>query len=162
MRPESSTCFKDKSICCMIPFTQHSRKCKLIYCDRKSISQQGGRGGAGRRDQGALRNLWGWWICWFSRWWFHGVLLLFLSHKIMSNSATPWTVARHSPSVHGISQARTLEWVTIPSSRASSWPREGTLVPCTGRQILYHWAISEAPSRYWHMSKLVKQYVSTL
>ena len=29
-------------------------------------------------------------------------------------------------SVHGISQARILEWVAISSSRGSSWPRDGT------------------------------------
>ena len=27
--------------------------------------------------------------------------------------ATPWTVAHQAPSVHGISQARMLEWVAI-------------------------------------------------
>ena len=31
-------------------------------------------------------------------------------------------------SVHGISQARILEWVAIPFSRGSSWPREGMQV----------------------------------
>ena len=29
-------------------------------------------------------------------------------------------------SVHGILQARILEWVTLPSSRGSSWPRDQT------------------------------------
>ena len=33
-------------------------------------------------------------------------------------------------SFHGILQARILEWVTIPFSRESSWPREQTLVSC--------------------------------
>ena len=41
-------------------------------------------------------------------------------------------------SVHGTSQARTLEWVTISFSRGSSWPRDRTWVSCIGRQILYH------------------------
>ena len=39
----------------------------------------------------------------------------------------------HSPpgsSVHGISQARILEWVAISFSRASSWPMAWTLVSC--------------------------------
>ena len=31
-------------------------------------------------------------------------------------------------SVHGILQARILEWVAVPSSRGSSWPRDWTLV----------------------------------
>ena len=33
-------------------------------------------------------------------------------------------------SVHGISQARILQWVTIPSFRGSSWPRGWTQVSC--------------------------------
>ena len=45
-------------------------------------------------------------------------------------------------SVHGILQARVLEWVAMPSSRGSSRPRDPTLVSCiscTGRQVLYRW-----------------------
>ena len=44
-------------------------------------------------------------------------------------------------SVSGILQARILEWVAIPSSRGSSWPRDWTQVSCVsclGRQVLYH------------------------
>ena len=33
--------------------------------------------------------------------------------------ATLWTVARQAPLVHGILQARILEWVAVPSSRGS-------------------------------------------
>ena len=43
-------------------------------------------------------------------------------------------------SVHGISQARMLEWVVISSSRGSSQPRDRTHVSsisCFGRQVLY-------------------------
>ena len=45
-------------------------------------------------------------------------------------------------SVHGILQARILEWVAIPSSRGSSQPRDQThmsYISCINRQILYHW-----------------------
>ena len=44
-------------------------------------------------------------------------------------------------SVHGILQARKVAWVAMCSSRASSQPRDGTLisyVSCAGRQVLYH------------------------
>ena len=44
-------------------------------------------------------------------------------------------------SVHGILQARILEWVAMPSSRGSSRPRDCThvsCVSCTGGQVLYH------------------------
>ena len=47
-------------------------------------------------------------------------------------------------SVHGISQARLLEWVAISFSRGSSRPRDQTWVSWVGRQILYHWGIREA------------------
>ena len=46
-------------------------------------------------------------------------------------------------SVHGILQARILEWVAISSSRGSPPPRYRTCISCVfciGRQILYHWA----------------------
>ena len=41
--------------------------------------------------------------------------------------------------VHGILQARILEWVDMPSSKGSSWPRDQThmsYVSCIGRQVL--------------------------
>ena len=44
-------------------------------------------------------------------------------------------------SVHGILQARLLEWVTMCPSRGSSLPRGQTgvfYVSCIGRQVLYH------------------------
>ena len=41
-------------------------------------------------------------------------------------------------SVHGILQARRLEWVAMPFSRVSSRPRDGTCVSCIGKWILYH------------------------
>ena len=49
-------------------------------------------------------------------------------------------------SVHGILQAKILEWVAISSSRGSSQPGDQTqvYVSCIGRQILYHWAAKEA------------------
>ena len=47
-------------------------------------------------------------------------------------------------SVHGILQARILEWVAISSSRGSSQPRDQMHVSCTGRRILYHWTTWEA------------------
>ena len=42
-------------------------------------------------------------------------------------------------SVHGILQARILEWVAMPSSQGSSWPRDGnciSYVSCIGRRVL--------------------------
>ena len=41
-------------------------------------------------------------------------------------------------SVHGILQARILEWVTMAFSRGSSQSRDWTLASCIGRQVLYN------------------------
>ena len=41
-------------------------------------------------------------------------------------------------SVHGISQARTLEWVIMPYSRGSSPPGIESFISCISRQIPYH------------------------
>ena len=59
-------------------------------------------------------------------------------------SPTGWDHMDCSPpgsSVHGILQARVLEWSAISPSRGSSPPRDGSLisyVSCIGRQSLYH------------------------
>ena len=73
-------------------------------------------------------------------------LLCVCAQSVVSNSAIPWLQPPVS-SVHGILQERTLEWVAISSSRASSPPRDQThvsCVSCTDRQILYHSSPSEA------------------
>ena len=44
-------------------------------------------------------------------------------------------------SVHGILQARILEWITMPSSRGSSWPRDRTHVLLH----LLHWQAGSLP-----------------
>ena len=56
-------------------------------------------------------------------------------------------------SVHGIFQARILEWVALPISRGSSQPKDRTQVSCSsciGRQILYYCAT-------WKAQKLQRQ-----
>ena len=58
-------------------------------------------------------------------------------------------------SVHGISQARILEWVAISYSRDSSWPRNQTHISCVGRRILYHWATKETPWLRMHERNLM-------
>ena len=40
-------------------------------------------------------------------------------------------------SVHGISQARILEWVAISFSKGFSWSRDWTCISCIGRQIFF-------------------------
>ena len=55
----------------------------------------------------------------------------------------PMEYSPPAPSPHWIFQARILEWVLIPFSRGSSWPRDCTCVSCTGKQVLYHFATWE-------------------
>ena len=71
--------------------------------------------------------------------------LLLFSRSVVSDSfVTPWAVVPPGFSVHGISQARILEWVVIPFSRASSRHRDRTRVSCIGQWILYCWATQDA------------------
>ena len=55
-------------------------------------------------------------------------------HRLLQDCSLPDSF------IHGIDQARILEWIAIPFSRGSSWPRGWTCVSCVGRQIVYHWA----------------------
>ena len=50
-------------------------------------------------------------------------------------------------SVHGIFQARVLEWVAFSFSRLSSWPRDRIQVSCTAGRLFTLWATREAGTR---------------
>ena len=68
-------------------------------------------------------------------------------------------------SVHGILQARTLEWVVIFSSRGSSRPRDQACVSgisCIGRQVLYHCATWELPIQHLILVKRSSVYYRLL
>ena len=64
--------------------------------------------------------------------------------KLCPTLCDPVSYSPSCSSVHGISQAKILEWVSISSSRGSSWSRDWTHVSCIGRWVLYHWATREA------------------
>jgi len=53
-----------------------------------------------------------------------------VSQSVMSGSLCLWGFSPPGSSVHGILQARILEWVAIPFSRGSSRPRDQTPVSC--------------------------------
>ena len=61
------------------------------------------------------------------------------SHSVPSDSLWP-----HGYIVHGILQARILEWVAIPFSRGSSQPRDQTQVSHTAGGFFTSWATGEA------------------
>ena len=73
------------------------------------------------------------------------------------NLCDPMDCSPPGSSVHGISQARILQWVAISFARVSSWPRDQTCIfcfSCIGRQILYHWTTWEAPWADWGIDKV--------
>ena len=61
---------------------------------------------------------------------------------------TSWTVAHQAPLSMGILQARTLEWVAMPTSRGSSQPRDWTQVSCIAGRFFTSWATRET-HEYW-------------
>ena len=60
------------------------------------------------------------------------------------NLHSPMNSKPPGSSVHGILQARTLECVSMPSSRASSQPWDQTQVSCMAGRFLTIWATTEA------------------
>ena len=69
--------------------------------------------------------------------------VLLFSRSVVSDSLWPHDCSPPGSSVHGILQARMLEWVAIFSSRGSSQARNRVQVSCFGRWILYCWATRE-------------------
>ena len=73
---------------------------------------------------------------------------------------TLWHLTDYSPpgsSVHGILQARILEWVAIPFSRGSSQPRDQTQVFCIAGRFFTIWATKEVHAPYTGAPKYIKQ-----
>ena len=70
------------------------------------------------------------------------LMLLLLVARSCLTLCDPMDSNPPGSSVRGILQARTLEWVAISSSKWYSWPRDRTCLFYIGRQILYHWALS--------------------
>ena len=72
--------------------------------------------------------------------------LLRVSHSVMSDSVTPWTVAYQAPLSMGILQATILEWLALPSSRGSSQVRDQTQVFRIAGEFFTIWATREGQS----------------
>ena len=53
---------------------------------------------------------------------------------------TLWSTDLPGSSVHGILQARILDWIVKPSSRGSSWPRDRTCISSVSR--IDRWVLS--------------------
>ena len=73
-------------------------------------------------------------------------------YSVMSDTGDPMDCGLPASSVHGISQARTLDQGAISFSRESSRSRDRTCISCFGRWILYHWATREVLSKWLAIS----------
>ena len=79
----------------------------------------------------------------------------------------PMACSPPGSSVHGILQARILDWVAIPFSRGSSQPKDQTWVSCIAGRFFTVWAAREAPCdltnvyravhRHWMAADLVTE-----
>ena len=66
--------------------------------------------------------------------------------SVVSNSLQPDGIEPASFSVHGILQARILEWVAMPFSRGSSQPRDQTQVSSITDSL--HFQLPGKPDKY--------------
>ena len=63
---------------------------------------------------------------------------------ILNQFVDPIDCSLPGSSVYGILKARILEWVTIPSSKGSSQPRDWNQVSCIADRVFTIWATREA------------------
>ena len=71
------------------------------------------------------------------------------------------TVAHLAPLPMGVLQARTLEWIAMPSSRGSSQPRDQTLVSHIADGFFTIKATREALNKYQQIQNKSPQYNSS-
>ena len=74
-----------------------------------------------------------------------------LHAQLCPTLCAPWTISPLSFFVHGIIQARILEWVDVFYSRESSLFWDQTCVSWNGRSILYHWATWGSKINNWKL-----------
>ena len=73
-------------------------------------------------------------------------MLRFRESKVTQSCPTlcdPMDCSLPGSSIHGIFQARILEWIAISFSRRSFWPRDWTQVPCIVGRRFTVWATRE-------------------
>ena len=94
------------------------------------LSHQGSYKPPGRCGVYSLKNTWRTRVCLFV--------------QSCPTLCDPMDCSLPGSSVGGILQARTLEWVAIPFSRESSWPRDCTQVSCLIGRFFTIWTPREA------------------
>ena len=92
------------------------------------------------------------WLCWQPVKWIEEVqqvgliascAVLCLVAQLCPTLCDPMDCSLQGSSVHGIFQARILEWVAVPSFRGSSQPRDQTQVSCIAGGFFTIWATRE-------------------
>ena len=71
-----------------------------------------------------------------------------LNHSVVSDSLWPHGCSPPGSSVHGVLQAKVLEWAAMPSSRGSSQPQDWTQVSHIAGRFFTIWGTREA-QEYW-------------
>ena len=88
---------------------------------------------------------------------------LYLGLQSWPTLCDPMDCSPPGSSVHGILQARILEWVAMPSSRGSSQSTDQTQVSCIAGRFFTIWATREAPySPYSPLNFILKPCSSSL
>ena len=86
-------------------------------------------------------------------------LVVVLVAQLYPTLCDPMDCSPPGSSVHGILQARILEWIAIPFSRGSSWPYDQTWVYCVASRFFTIWAtrktwiLTGCPTnltQFWH------------
>ena len=88
-----------------------------------------------------------------------------VSHLVMADSCNTMDCSPPASSVHGLLQARILEWVAICFPRGSSQPRHQIQVSCTAGRFFTVWSETNTPLSINYTSiraSLVAQMVKNL
>ena len=78
-------------------------------------------------------------------------LTVYLGCEVIQSCPTlcnPMDCSPPGSSLHGILQARVLEWIAISFSRGSSWPRDQTQVSCIAGRRFTLWATRESQEAF--------------
>ena len=85
-----------------------------------------------------------WWVGWVHGLWCYRCVCLCLVTKSCPALCDPMNYSPPGSSVHGISQAKILEWVAMPFCRESYWLRNQIRVSCIAGRFFTSWVTREA------------------
>ena len=103
------------------------------------------------------------WLC-FDLWFFLCSAMLSSVTKMCLTLCELMDCNQPGSSVHGVSQARILEWVAISSSRGSFRSKDQTCISCIGRWVLNQGGFftTEPPGEPWFFLVPLKMMQNTI